>query len=364
MGRRMLLMTEGVGDAVRAKTAVALLRYCGDEVVAVLDSQRVGQTADGVFGFGGDTPIVGSVADGEAAGGTTGVDQLVVGVATSGGRLPVPMREHVKEALRRGLCVVSGLHEFLGEDEEFRGLAAEFGGWIWDVRKNSEREVANRIGLDEGCLRVHTVGHDCSCGKMVTAVELARAMKGAALDAKFVATGQTGIMVEGDGCPIDCVVADFINGAAERLVLNNQHHDVLVVEGQGTLAHPRYSSVTMGLLHGCAAEGLIMCFEHGRERMHNMEHVGLRPLRELISFYEEAARIGGVEARVIGLAMNGRRLGESEAEGVRKGYENEFGLPVCDPVRDGVGALVEAVLGFAKERGKRVVERKMKEVSP
>ena len=124
---------------------------------------------------------------------------------------------------------------------------------------------------------------------MVVAVELAAALHRAGHDAKFVATGQTGILIEGDGCPVDCVVSDFVSGATEKLVLANQHHEMMVVEGQGSLSHPRYSAVTLGLLHGCMPHGMILCYEVGRTADHGMEHVSLRPLPELRHAYETMA---------------------------------------------------------------------------
>ena len=122
-----------------------------------------------------------------------------------------------------------------------------------DVRKNNERDIAQRQNIRRDCLRILTVGQDCSCGKMVVSVEVARALQRRGKDAKFVATGQTGILLEGDGCPVDCVVSDFLNGAVEKLVLANQHHDILIVEGQGSITHPQYSPVTLGLVHGATA---------------------------------------------------------------------------------------------------------------
>ncbi len=152
---------------------------------------------------------------------------------------------------------------------------------IHDVRKNNERDVANRRNLREDCLRIHTVGQDCSVGKMLASVEITLGLKARGHDAKFVATGQTGIMIEGDGCPVDCVVSDFVNGAVEKLVLANQHHDILVVEGQGSLSHPRYSAVTLGLLHGCVPHGMIMVYEAGRRTCYGMDYVPLTPLAEV-----------------------------------------------------------------------------------
>ena len=160
----------------------------------------------------------------------------MIGIAPSGGRIPPAWRAIILDAISRGMDVVSGLHEFIADDPEFAAAAKKSGAKITDVRKNDEHDVAHRKDIREECLRIHTVGQDCSVGKMLVAVELTNALKAEGHDAKFIATGQTGIMVEGDGVPIDRVVADFVNGAIEKQVLANQHHEILVVEGQGSIS--------------------------------------------------------------------------------------------------------------------------------
>src|SRR4029078_5803787 len=183
--------------------------------------------------------------------------------------------------------------DFLSNDPEIGGAAAKKGVEIHDVRKNNERDVSNRINLREDCLRIHTVGQDCSVGKMLASVELAIALKARGYDAKFVATGQTGIMIEGDGSPVDCVFSDFVNGAVEKLVLANQHHDILLVEGQGALSHPRYSAVTLGLLHGCMPHGLILVYAAGRAHVLGMDYMQLPTLGQIVEANELMASFAG-----------------------------------------------------------------------
>jgi uncharacterized NAD-dependent epimerase/dehydratase family protein len=261
------------------------------------------------------------------------------------------MRRAVLAALERGWNVESGLHEFLADDPEFAAAAARSGATLRDVRRNDERDVAHRRNIDERCLRIHTVGHDCSVGKMVASVELTRALQQAGHDAKFVATGQTGILVEGDGCPIDRVVVDFINGAAEKLVLANQQHQILLIEGQGSVTHPRYSAVTTGLLHGCLPDGLIYCFEAGRTQVHGMPEMALPPLRDSLRLTEALANVMH-PCRVIGVAMNSRKCTPAEAEQQRAHWRRELALPVCDVIRHGPGELVDAILQFKTQIGK------------
>jgi len=334
--RRLIILTEGHSEPITAKTATCVLRYRPEQVVALLDSTQVGKTADEVFGVGGTIPFVANL---ESA---TQANTLMLGIAPPGGRLPESWRKVILSAIARGLDIVSGLHDFLSSDAEFSQAAAKQGVQLVDVRKNNEHDVANCENIRDGCLRIHTVGQDCSIGKMLVALEMSIAMNREGIDSKFVATGQTGIMVEGDGCPVDCVVADFLSGAVEKLVLANQHHDVLFIEGQGSLAHPRYSAVTLGLLHGCMPHGMIMCYEVGRKGVHEMEHVPLKPLDELCKVYEKMANLMS-PSKVIGVAMNSRRVSAEEAQQERERLQSKLGLPVCDIIRHGPDDLVQAV---------------------
>ena len=333
----MVILTEGHSDPRTAKTACSVIRYRPDEVVAVLDSTQAGHTAQEVLQVGGSLPFVSQLAEAPEA------NTLLIGIAPPGGKIPASWRAIVIEALQKGMHLVSGLHEFLGDDAEFQDAAAQSGAEIWDVRKNQEKEIARCNDLDESCFRVLTVGNDCGVGKMVTAIEINQALNAAGVDAKFVATGQTGIMVEGDGCPIDCVVADFVSGAAERLVLDRQNHDLLMIEGQGSLAHLAYSPVTLGLLHGTAPHAMILGYEVGRTQMTSLNHRSIPPLADLFRAFELMANLRH-PSRIIGISMNSRLLSEAETETERSRVEREFGLPVCDVFRDGPQVLADRVL--------------------
>lgn len=368
MTPHIAILTEGQTNPLSAKTAVSLLRYRGDEVVALIDTQTAGRTTQDALGFGGDTPIVASLeALGDAA---SAVDELVIGVAPPGGKLPAAMRGVVLDAARRGINVTAGLHQFLVNDPEIVAAAQQGGATLRDIRKNREYEVADRLGLRSECLKIHAVGQDCSCGKMVASAEVALGLQALGQDAKFVATGQTGILVApginhslsmsdeerndptAGGSPIDCVVADFINGASERLIKRNQHHDILVIEGQATLVHPSYSSVTYGLLHGTLPDGLILCYEADRPHMHGRPHLSLTPLAIVKQLYEHVANLEQ-PCKFIGVAMNSRRLADEAAvEAERKRVEDELQLPVCDVYREGPKVLAEAAMKLKDELGK------------
>lgn len=364
MTRRIAILTQGQTNPLSAKTAVSLLRYRGDEVVALVDSESAGKTAQALLKCGGDTPIVAGLGDVPG-----GADTLIIGVATPGGKLPGAMRDIVLDAARQGMNVTAGMHQFLTDDPEIREAARHGGGVLWDVRKNDEREVADRIGIRDDCLRIHSVGQDCSCGKMVASVEVALGLQARGQDAKFVATGQTGILVApgvnatikqteeerhdptGGGAPIDCVTADFINGASEKLVKRNQHHDIIVLEGQATLVHPSYSSVTYGLLHGTLPHGLILCYEAARPHMHGRPHLALTPLEKIVEVYNFVSNLEQ-PCKFIGVAMNSRLLEtEGQIEVERKKVAKELDLPVCDVYREGPERLAQAVIDLKYELG-------------
>lgn len=335
--RRLIILTEGHTEPITGKTASCVLRYRPEEVVALLDSSQSGRTTQELLGVGGSTPIVARLDE------APGANTLMIGIAPSGGRIPPAWRAIILDAINRGMDVVSGLHEFIAESPDFAAAAKKSGSKIVDLRKNDEQDVALRKNIREECLRLHTVGHDCCVGKMLVAVELTRALEAEGCDAKFIATGQTGIMIEGDGVPIDRVIADFVNGAIEKQVLAHQHHEVLVVEGQGSLAHPKYSAVTLGLLHGCAPHGMIMCYEAGRTAVHGMEYIPLKPIAELIDVYETMANLIS-PSKVVGVAVNTRRLSAAQAAEERRRVRDELGLPICDVIRDGPEELVQAIL--------------------
>ena len=338
----MLIITDGHNDLHTAKTAICLVRYRPQEVVAVLDRQSAGKTCQEVFGVGGRIPFVASLSDAPEA------DTLLIGIAPPGGKIPPHWRPIVLAAIARKMTIVSGLHELLRDDPEFRQAADEHGVQLVDVRDNNEHDVANRVGIREDCLRIHTIANDCSCGKMVASVEVADGLNRAGVVAAFVATGQTGILVAGGGCPVDRVISDFVAGAAEKLVLANQHHEVIVVEGQGSLFHPRYSCVTLGLLHGLMPHGLILCYEMGRTAVFGMEDVPLPPLEKVIEYYEMSANVMH-PCRVIGVAVNGQRFSDEAVAAECEQVSGRLGLPACDVIRHGPEKLVQAVVQLKKE---------------
>src|SRR5438132_4721593 len=261
--RRLAILAEARFTPLDAKTAVGVLRYRPEEVAAVVDSTRAGRTAQACVGVGGDVPVLTTL---EAAA-ATGADSLLIGVAPQGGELPAGWRALVLQALERGWDVIAGLHAFLADDPELAAAARRGGARFHDVRRPpASRRVAARRASQVDALVVLTVGSDCNVGKMTAALELQRGLARHGTRATFVATGQTGILVADRGVAIDAVPADFVAGEIEHLVIEAAREaEVVVVEGQGSLQHPGYSGVTLGLLHGAAPVAMVLCHEAGRE---------------------------------------------------------------------------------------------------
>lgn len=339
MSQKIVILTEGGTNPHTGKTAASVVRYRGQEVIALLDSEQAGKTSGELLGVGGETPIVSSFTEVPEA--TT----LLLGTAPPGGKIPNAWREIILDAISRGLDVVGGLHDFLNEDSEFVAAAKQHNVKLTDVRKTDESDIARRAGLRPDCLRVLTVGHDCSVGKMVTAIELNRALNEHGLKSKFIATGQTGIMIEGDGCPVDRVISDFTSGAVEKMILRHQDHDVLMIEGQGSLAHPSYSAVTLGLIHGALPQAMILCYQLGRERITGLEHLQIPPLAKIKELNEAMASIYQ-PGKVIGIAMNSAEVSAADANDEQDRIRAEFGLPVCDVIRHGPDELAQAIISF------------------
>lgn len=340
-GTRYLILAEGFSDDQHyGKTMWGVLRYRRESVVAILDSARAGETTEGV-------PVVGSVNEALRF----GPDTALVGVATQGGRFPPAWIELLRSCIAEGLDVENGLHVFLGDDPELRGLAERHGVELRDLRR-SPRDLSTATGanLAVPATIVLTVGSDCAIGKMTVSLELDLEARRRGLRSVFVPTGQTGMAIAGWGLAVDAVVADFVAGAAERLVVEGHERggELLWVEGQGALLHPVYSGVALGLYHGSAPHLLVLCHEPGRDAI---EGAGggphpIPPLRELVELHERLA-LPLRPARVAAIALNTRLLAEDGARAAIDAAERETGLPAGDPVRFGAAALVDAVLAAA-----------------
>ncbi|MDQ3672461.1 MAG: DUF1611 domain-containing protein [Actinomycetota bacterium] len=334
--RRLLILGEGFShDPHYGKTMRGIVRYGPDPVVAVLDSARAGENHEGI-------PIVGTVEDALRFRPTV----AVVGVATQGGRFPPAWRELLKSAIASGLDVESGLHEFISEDAELTALAREHGVQLRDLRRPPEGlSVPTGANLDVDAKIVLTVGSDCAIGKKTVAVELDLEARRRGLESVFVPTGQTGIAIAGWGIAVDAVVADFLAGAAERLVVEGAERGgkLLFVEGQGSLVHPLYSGVTLGLVHGAAPHLFVLCHRAGSTEIDGCPGHPIPPLGELVELHERIA-LPRRPAKVVCIAVNTADLSEGDARAAIEATASETGLPADDPVRFGAGDLLDAIV--------------------
>ena len=340
---RFLIIADGDFTPMTSKTANSVIRYLPERTVGVLDRQQAGMTVQQVLGFGGAIPVVGSMQEGLAL----GPDAVLIGIAPQGGRLPPEWRGWLAEALEAGCDLWSGLHTFLGDDPVLAAKAKAKGRKILDLRKPpSDLPVASGAAKAVEPYVVLTVGTDCNVGKMTAQLQLTKRLNAAGLRTRFVATGQTGIMIEGWGIAVDAVVSDFVAGAAERLVLQgSEGADVVLVEGQGSINHPGYSAVTLGLLHGSCPDGLILCHQSTREYIGDYRPAAwlkIPPLKEYVRLYET---IGSAvhPTRVIGISLNTYDMTEDAARRACEAATRETGLPATDPVRFDPAPLVDAV---------------------
>jgi D-glutamate N-acetyltransferase len=348
---RFLILAEGAFGPESSKTANSAIRYIPAQVAGVLDGTAAGRTAQDVLGFGGPIPVVATLEEGLVLRPTA----LLIGIAPRGGRLPEAWREWIRTAIERGLDVWSGLHTRLADDPDLAARARERGVRLRELRAPpGDLPVANGRARDVDALVVLTVGSDCNTGKMTAQLEVLRAVEARGLRTRFVATGQTGILIAGGGIAVDAVVADFIGGAAERMVLEAAPDaDVVLVEGQGSLIHPGYSGVTLGLLHGTCPAAMILCHNASRSLVgaYHPEDAWrpIPPLPELVRIYEEAAAWVH-PSRVIGVALNTMGLADTAAAAAVERAARETGLPAADPVRFGSESLAAAVVRAAAER--------------
>ena len=335
--RRLLVLGEGFShDAHYGKTMRGIVRYGPDPVVAILDSQRPGEEHDGI-------PIVGAVSDALQYGPTV----AVVGVATQGGRFPPAWRALLKDSIAAGLDVESGLHEFISDDPELTELAAASGVELRDLRKPPPGlNVPTGANLEVDASIVLTVGSDCAIGKKTVAVELDLEARRRGLASVFVPTGQTGIAIAGWGIAVDAVVSDFLAGAAEWLVVEGERRggELLFVEGQGSLVHPLYSGVTMGLVHGSTPHLFVLCHAAGSTEIEGCPGHPIPPLPELIELHERVA-LPARKAEVACIALNTASIADDEdARSAIAAVAAETGLPSDDPVRFGAQLLLDSVL--------------------
>ncbi len=326
----------------KGKTGLTMLRYSRKNIVAVIDRECAGRQLKECAGIDREVPVVGSLQ--EAL--NYRPDVLVIGAAPSGGLLPPDWMQEVKSALKCGMSLVNGLHTRLSKAPELMACLRD-GQWIWDVRSEPEGlGVARGDAAGLSCLRVLTVGTDMAIGKKCAAIEMNELALRRGLRSRFLATGQSGIMISGEGVPIDSVRIDYAASAIEQMVLRaGKESDILFLEGQGSILHPG-SSATLPLIRGMQPTHLILVHRAGQSSLFGFPDKKIPPLTKVARLYEEVAGAAGVlcPSKVAAIALNTFGLTETHASEIIAEIGAETGLPCTDPVRCGAKALLDSVL--------------------
>ena len=324
------------------KMGFGLMRYGVSPTVVIIDRETSGKNVSQLTGIPCSAPIVGSVEDALPF----GPDTLVPAVAPAGGLLPPDWWEDIKQGLGAGLNLVNGLHRPLADDPELKPLLKP-GKWIWDIRQEPPG-LENGLGRAKDVIakRVLFVGTDMANGKMTAAIEMDRAAGARGIRSRFLATGQIGIAISGEGIALDAVRIDFATGAVEQMILRHGHdHDVLFIEGQGSLLHPA-STAAYALLRGAVPTHLILVHRAGQESIFRAPWVPIPPLTEVIRVYESVTAAAGSlpPAPVAGIALNCARLTDEQARAAVEQTQQQTGLPTTDVIRFGPHPLLDSIL--------------------
>ena len=336
--RVAILLHEGIRGNI-GKTGLAYLRYGQANIVAVIDFQCVGESLKSLTRINRDIPIVTNVT--EAL--NYQPDVLLIGIAPSGGELSEAYLREIKQAVAAGICVANGLHTPLSP--YFSSLSP--GQWIWDIRQEPKDLIVGK-GRVQGLpgQRILTVGTDMVVGKMSTSIELTKAAREQGLNAKFLGTGQGGMMIAGEGICLDAIRVDFAAGAVEQMVAEAaKDHEVVFVEGQGSLLHPG-STATLPLIRGSLPTGLVLVHRLGQEYIHDLPQFPIPPLSQVVKLYETVASGCGIfgQPLIKAIALNTFHTDEITAKKAIAKVTEETGLPCTDVVRFGADLLLKQIL--------------------
>lgn len=342
-GRRVAVLLHDGVRGPRGKTGLAFLRYSAATVVAVIDRATAGESLHALTGIDRPVPIVATAQ--EAI--TRGADTLLIGIAPSGGTLPPQWQAELQAALQTGVSLVNGLHSPLGQDPDWIAVLQP-DQWIWDVRvEPAGLAIGSGLARQLPGVRVLAVGTDMAIGKMSTTLELCRAARRQGRRASFVGTGQAGLMIAGQGIPLDAVRVDFAAGAVEGAVVQaaQEPYDLLAIEGQGSLLHPG-STATLPLIRGSQPTHLILVHRAGQTHLRDLPHCPIPPLGDVIDLYEAIARAAGTygPTPVAAIALNTAHLSDSEARAECDRVAALTDRPCTDPVRYGAEAILAALL--------------------
>ncbi len=321
------------------KMGEGVMRYSANPIACVIDSRLAGKRVSNVTQIPCDAMIVDSIA----AAHDLGAEVLVLGIAPSGGRIPAEWMAPLKQAIDSGMSIVNGLHDRLNEHfPKFKK-----GQWIWDVRRpvGDPPPIATGLARELDNKRLLMVGTDMAIGKMTAGLEIYRWLRKQKMDVEFLSTGQIGITVTGHGIPLDAFMVDHACGAVERMVMESKDHDILIIEGQGSLLHPG-STATLPLMRGSIPTHLVLCHHAGNDHLGTVPWVKVPPIKDVIELNELVSMAAGAYARptTIGIALNTRHLNDDNAKLAITQMESETGLPVEDVVRYGAGKLGDALV--------------------
>lgn len=337
-GTRLALYMERAFSEGTGKLGLGVLRYSPNPVVCLVDSDSAGKSCRELTGMDTECPLVPDVS----AAARLGAEALVLGTAPPGGKVPADWWPALDQAVAQGLSLVNGSHDRLAQ----RYPELRSGQFVWDVRTEPEGlSVGTAAARLHGNKRVLMIGTDMSVGKMTAGLEITKSARQKGIKAAFVATGQTGIVICGSGVPLDAVRLDFASGAIEAEMVKCQHSELVVIEGQGSLIHPG-SSANLPLLRGGCPTHLVLCHRANMDTLARIEWVKVPDLLGLASLYEDLAEACGVfpRPRTVGVCLNTGHMAAEDATAAIDGLQQKLGLPVCDPVRQGAGEIVDAVL--------------------
>lgn len=343
----MVILAEGKFSPLESKTANQAIRYIPHEVVGVIDSSQAGRTAQEILGFGGEIPIFSDLRSSLVQ----KPNVLLIGIAPVGGELPESWRPIVREAIDNRLDIISGLHTLLSDDPEFADFARRMEVSLIDLRRTPPEYnvIASGSWKRRMAKTILTVGTDCNVGKMTAALELHREFLRRGLKSDFVATGQTGILLAGKGIAVDHLISDFVAGAIELEVDRSvsEGHEYIIVEGQGSITHQGYSSVTLGLMHGVMPDAMILV--HHPIRQFDDYGFSLDDVPMLIDIHEMMLR-PFKPTKVVGIAMNTVMMTPREIQQAQRELEARTGLPVADVLSPEGQRLADAVLKYVQSR--------------
>lgn len=336
--KKIVILCHDAFNYIKNKTGNMLIRYCTDEVLAIIDKSKAGKTAESELGYGGDIPVVESFDLCKSI----KPDTLVIGNASQGGFISDLYRKEVVTAIRFGCDIISGMHQFLGDDVELSELANQYGVTLTDLRRSPQPPNFSKGSWQTRKIPVLLiVGTDCDTGKMTTGWEITERLKKQGRKVEFIGTGQTGILLSGGGVPIDAVRADFMAGEIEHVIDQcADETELIVVEGQGALTNQYYAGVTLGLLHGAMPDFMVMTHDPGRED--DVTDLPMVSMDLVMQLHIDLLR-NFKDSKFIAINLLTFKLSEEDAKAEISKIENEYGIATADLVRFGDSNLIDAI---------------------